>query len=297
MLLAAGIHKSPFDQKMAEDASLTSAHEELYRVLGRSLVQVQGVEQLLKQLLASRHIGGTVPEIEKQLATRHLDYATNTFGNLVGELFRDYVVPEGFEHPEAPEPMNSTLPAMHIRYSVTLRLDEHARVKKTLEELVGTRNHIVHHLVTRFPLMTPEGAQDAVEHLRAFAENLKLGRDLIRGWAEAQEALRVEQSNFMQTDAGYAMVVDGIMPNGEVIWPISGLVRALREAAKVVASPGGWTPLNEAIAWIRTHDPTQTPSRYRCSSYRHAIHESKVFDVKKVSSADGTNAFLYCPRG
>lgn len=282
---------------MVDDADLTSRHEELYRLLGRSLIQVQGLEQLLKQLLASRYIGGTVPEIEKQLANRHLDYATNTFGTLVGELFKDYVVPEGFEHPDAPEPVNSTLPAMHIRYSVTLRVDEHARVKKTLEELVGTRNDIVHHLVTRFPLMKPEGAHDAVEYLRAFAENLKLGRELIRGWAEAQEALRVEQTNFMQSDAGYAMVVDGIMPNGEVIWPISGLVRALKEAAKVVASPGGWTPLNEAIAWIQTHDPTQTPSRYQCSSYRHAIQESKVFDVKKAQNADGTKAFLYCSKG
>ena len=278
---------------IVEDGGLTSRHEELYRLLGRSLIQVQGLEQLLKQLLASRYIGGTVPEIEKQLATRHLDYATNTFGTLVGELFRDYVVLEGFEHPEAPEPVNSTLPAMHIRYSVSLRADEHARVKDCLEALVRTRNDIVHHLVTQFPLMTPEGAQGAVEHLRAFAENLKLGRELIRGWAEAQYALRVEQTNFMQSDAGYAMVVDGIMPNGEVIWPISGLVRALREAARVLASPGGWTPLNEAIAWIQTHAPTQTPSRYRCSSYRHAIHESKVFDVKREQSQQDTAAFLY----
>jgi hypothetical protein len=281
---------------MAEDASLTSAHEELYRTLGRALIQVQGVELLLKQLLASRYIGGTVPEIEKQLATRHLDYATNTFGTLVGELFKDYVVPEGFEHPEAPDPADTTLPAMHVRFSVALRADEHTRVKKSFEELVATRNDFVHHLVTGFALTTPDGARDAVVHLQAFTEKLRVARGLVRDWAESQDALRLEQTKFMQSDAGYAMVVDGIMPSGEVIWPISGLVRALKEAAKAVALPGVWVPLKEAIAWIQGHEPTQTPSRYGCMSYRHAIHESKAFDVKNSPSADGTKTFFYRPR-
>lgn len=281
---------------MAENPSLTTQHEELYRALGRALIQVQAIELQLKQLLASRYLGGTVHEIEKQLATRHLDYAANTFGTLVGELFKDYVVPEGFEHPEAPEPAGTTLPAMHIRFSVALRGDEHARVKKSFEELVATRNDFVHHLVTRYALMTPQGAHDAVDHLRAFTDNLRGTRDLIRDWAAAQGVLRLEQAKFMQSEAGYAMVVDGIMPNGEVIWPISGLVRALREATKVVSSPSGWTPLNDAIAWIQVNEPTQTPSRYRCSSYRHAIHESRAFDVKREPGSNGALVFMYRPK-
>ncbi|MGO2710685.1 OST-HTH/LOTUS domain-containing protein [Pseudomonas helleri] len=47
----------------------------------------------------------------------------------------------------------------------------------------------------------------------------------------------------------------------------------------------GWTPLFEATRWIAKTYPEQTPKRYGCGSWRHVIHESQQFAIRKQSQA------------
>lgn len=97
------------------------------------------------------------------------------------------------------------------------------------------------------------------------------------------------------------MLVDGIAPDGQVHWPMSGIVSSLREAEVALAQGGqdGWTVLNAAIAWQRQHAPEQTPKRYGCSSWRQVLHESGQFEVRKQAPAEGaaaTNGVVVCYR-
>lgn len=274
-----------------------SNRDELYRALGRTLIQVQGIELVLKQLLASKSYGGTVAQIEAQLASSHLDYATNTLGTLVKELFKDFLVPIGFEHPEAPDLELGDTAAMHFRMSIHLVPDELSRVKQRFEHLVATRNDVVHHLASRFALKTEAGCADARAYVDSFSEHLKSVWEDIKTWAMSHDQMKQAHAQFLESAEGYAMVVDGILPNGDVMWLASGIVNALREAARSHARPDGWTLLSDAIDWIDANAPTQTPSRYGCSTYRQAIHESKAFDLKRERDEEGSVTFLYRAKG
>ena len=91
--------------------------------------------------------------------------------------------------------------------------------------------------------------------------------------------------SFMQTKEYEDVVVNGIWVDGTVHWAGSGITNCLREAETKLAQ-AGWTPLFEAIRWIAKTYPEQTPKRYGCGSWRHVIHASQQFEIRKQSQAD-----------
>lgn len=278
------------------DTELEDAREGLYRWLGRCLVQVQGIEMRLKQLLASRSFGGTVEEIEEQLATRHQDYATNTLGTLVKLVTTEFLLEDGQEPPPTPDRPEVLVPTFHMRHHISMAPERLEAMRQELAELVAWRNDTVHHLATLFPLNTAQGCQAAREHLERFSEKLTRHREEIESWVKGFVDAQGYWAKVVSSPEYQDHVLDGILPDGTVQWDVSGIVRALRNAAGQRGA-GAWMPLDEAIVWIRREDPTQIPSRYRCSTYRQAIHESRAFDVRREPGADGRMVFLYRPRG
>lgn len=274
------------------ESDVNFQREALFRVLGKCLVQAQAVELLLKRLLAVRTFGGTVEELEEQLAARHADYKTNTLGTLVKEVLGSYLVPESYEHPEAPEPPPSSRVYMHFHNVLTMSDERLVEMKQLFTFLVSTRNDTVHNLAELFPLRTADGLTQALEFLGGFERCLDEVWAEVKAWAEAHDKSRELASQFMREPEFEKLLFDGIHPDGTVNWEMAGIVRALRNAADSL-SPGNWTPLDEAVAWIRREAPLQIPSRYKCATYRQAIHESKAFDVKRERTADGSTHFLY----
>lgn len=274
------------------DAELNAAREGLYRWLGRCLVQVQGIEMRLKQLLASRSFGGTVEEIEEQLATRHLDYATNTLGTLVKLVTTDFLLAEGQESALISDEPDVTAPTLRVRYSITMDPERLAAMRQELAELVTWRNDTVHHLATLYPLNTAQGCRQAQEYLENFSGKLDNHRQEIESWVSGFVDAHAYQVQLMNSPEYRDMLFDGIFPDGSVQWDVSGIVRALSNAASTRAK-GVWMPLDEAIAWIRREAPTQIPSRYKCSTYRQVIHESRAFEVRREPGADGRMVLFY----
>ncbi len=277
------------------DVELEEAREGLYRWLGRCLVQVQGIEMRLKQLLALSSFGGTVEEIEDQLAKRHLDYATNTLGTLVRLVTTEFLLEDGQEPPATPDRPDVRVPTYHERFNITMAPERLEVMKQDLAEMVAWRNDTVHHLATLYPLNSAQGCQDAQAYLENFSGKLDRHRQEIESWVDGMVETHTYRVQLMRSSAWMDYVKDGILPDGSVQWDISGMVRALRNAART-RGEGVWMPLDEAIAWIRHEAPTQIPSRYRCSTYRQAIHESCAFDVRREQGGDGRMVFLYRPR-
>lgn len=269
----------------------TTARDTLFLTLGRCLVRAQAIELTLKRLLATRVIGGTVEDLEQQLAKQHADFATNTLGALVNEMLEHYLVSVSHGAKEAPDPPSGTHIYFRFESVVTMEDSRLLEMRTLFKGLVATRNDVVHNLAELFPLKTPEGCAEAQAFLASFETNLGKVWEELKGWAEARE----KAARFTMSQEFNTYLVDGILPDGSVQWEISGIVRALRNAAR--ESPAGdWTPLDEAIVWIRREAPRQIPSRYRCTTYRQAIHESGAFEVKRERGVDGKTAFLYRPK-
>lgn len=268
--------------------------ESLFRLLGKCLVQAQAVELLLKRLLAVRTFGGTVEELEEQLAARHADYQTNTLGTLVKEVLGSYLVPEDYEAPQAPEPPPSARGFMHVHHVLTMSDERLVEMRQLFTRLVGTRNDVVHHLAERFPLRTDEGLTQALDYVGNFEKTLDEVWLEVKSWAESHEKVTRLQAEFAESPEFQNLVFDGIRPDGTVDWQSAGIVRGLRSASAELRQ-GGWTPLDDAVQWMRREAPTQIPSRYNCTTYRQAIHESGAFEVKRERGVDGATTFLFRP--
>lgn len=277
-----------------DNIELRAAQDDVHLRLGKCLVQIQAVEYMLKRLLAVRSFGGAIDTLEKQLATRHEDYKTNTLGTLVKELLMVFALPEGKEPPPAKEDPHCNKPQLHFSMSMQFPEEKLADISQSLGTLVALRNNVVHHLLELHPLRTTEGCQQAVRYLEDFAALTAHHRKQLEEWAEVHDKAKQTMSEFMQSPAYMDMLLDGIFPDGTIDWTSSGIARGLRKAATALSSDD-WTRLEDAIAWLKENQPSQIPSRYGCKTFRQAISRSQAFDVKKQATADGNTVVYFKP--
>lgn len=91
----------------------------------------------------------------------------------------------------------------------------------------------------------------------------------------------------------YEILLKALVAHGDIAGPPAGL-QAVRDAQvacaqkKAVArlATEGWTLLNTATAWIRAQHPNQQPQRYGCGSWRHVIHESRQFEIRRTLNTE-----------
>lgn len=241
------------------------------------MLRLQQYERLMKSMLSLHRLAGPIDELEARQAALVSRFASKSLGQLVEHLFDTYLVPEGTELPELDASKCST-DRMTTSVSFQMVMDEArlAGVEATIEELVRTRNDLVHHFIERFDLWTEEGCRAALEHLHSTYSRVDEHYAELRQWAEGMDKARALHASFAQTPAFSDWVVDGIAPDGAVDWQLAGIVRALREAVDE-NSVDGWLPLETARTWIEQHHPEQNPERYSCKTWPQVVNESRAF--------------------
>ncbi|MBH3441886.1 OST-HTH/LOTUS domain-containing protein [Pseudomonas luteola] len=254
------------------------------RKLGRCMLQLQQYERLLKAMVAHSELSGPPERLqairEEKVACAH----KKTLGTLVGMLTESYLkLPELTDEPEQAEPIDQVW--VSFRCQIELSEKRYAETKAALKELVDLRNELVHHFLQRFDLWAVDGCVAAEAYLDESYETIDGHYLTLRDWAKSMDEARQLMVSFIQTPEYRDAVINGIWVDGTVHWPSSGITACLREAETKLAQ-AGWTPLFEAIHWIAKTYPEQTPKRYGCRSWRHVIHESQQFDIRKQSQAN-----------
>lgn len=248
--------------------------------LGRCLLRLQQYELLLKALVAHGDIAGAPTELQAVRDAQLACAQKKTLGALVGMLTERHLTASE-EDDSTDEPQGDG--GMWVRFSFQVGLDasQHQATTAALKELVALRNELVHHFLQRFNIWEPQGCIDADAYLDASFETIDGHYLTLRGWAEAMDEARARMASFLRTAEFEDLLINGIVPDGSVNWPISGAVRCLREA-EARFSVDGWTLLNTATAWIRAQHSDQNPSRYGCGSWRQVIHESRQFEIRRT---------------
>jgi hypothetical protein len=164
--------------------------------------------------------------------------------------------------------------------------------QESVGSLVDLRNTLTHHFIELFDLWSEPGCEKAFEYLTTACE--RIGQDLaqLRGWAKSMDEARRHYAELLQSDAAQDFIVNGIAPDGVVDWERAGIVACLREATEAITIDG-WTPLTAAIAFIESRHPEQTPQKYGCRSWPHAIHASRRFDLRYTSEPSAAKVALY----
>jgi len=256
------------------------------RKLGRCMLQFQQYELLLKAIVAHSELSGTPERLQAVRDDKVACAHKKTLGSLVGMLTESYLKPpNSSDEPQQAEDEPSDRVWFSVQYQMELPEERYAETKIALKELVDLRNELVHHFLQRFNLWCLDGCIAAEIYLDESYETIDGHYLTLRQWAKSMDDARQLMVSFMQTQEYRDLVIHSIRPDGTIHWPSSGIVGCLREA-EINLAQAGWTPLFDSIHWITKTYPEHTPKRYGCGSWRHVIHESQQFEVRKQSQSD-----------
>lgn len=263
--------------------------------LGGCIWRLQQYERLLKAMVANTDLAGELAQLQALRDARVASVNKTTLGGLVTLFTGGYLRAEDESAPA--QGTDDTSPGDRLWFSFQQRMamsaERHEAITAELKELVDLRNELVHHLLERFDLGLLDRCEAAVAYLDDSRATIDRHYQTLRTWAEQMDNVRALAASFMQSDTFKDLLIDGIAPDGQVHWPMSGIVSSLREAEQALAPSGGqahWTELNAAIAWITEQHPDQIPKRYGCSSWRQVLHESREFEVMKKTPAPAPTA-------
>ncbi|WP_448110526.1 OST-HTH/LOTUS domain-containing protein [Pseudomonas lini] len=261
------------------------------RKLGRCLLRLQQYERLLKVIVAHGELSGPADRLHTIRGQKIACAQKKTMGTLVGMLTESFLT----QSPQNEESQTEADAGDQIWFSYRLQLEmpaEHYEATKVaLKELVDLRNELVHHFIARFDLWTESGCQAADGFLEESYETINRHCLNLQCWAKTMIETRAKVASVMQSQAFEDALIDGIREDGSIYWPGSGICRCFREAETKLAE-GGWTRLEAAIRWIGGTYPEQTPKRYGCSNWKHALRESQQFEIRK-SQADNEHTAVW----
>ena len=268
---------------------------EVQRLLGRCMLRIQQLEQVMRNILAAYDVGGAFATFEADRVKRQKKLAKANFGDLVEEMFGGYLVADG----EAADAAKATLPKRASRqhdavtlpgdrllaFRSTVRLqmphDEFMAAYKAMLKAVQLRNKLTHHLIRDFDVMSVDGCERACEYLIAAFESISTHLLRMNELAKGLDAARRQEAAELQSQEFQDKLFNGINEDGTVEWPRAGIVAAMREAAARAAPADGWMSLEDTIAYIAKHHPEQTPQKYGCSNWAEVFEKSGLFDVKQ----------------
>lgn len=263
--------------------------------LGGCLLRLQQYERLLKAIVANTDLAGEPAQLQAVRDARVASVHKTTLGGLVSLFTGGYLRAEDDSAPAQETDDKSPVDMLRVSFQqrMAMSAERLEAITAELKELVDLRNELVHHLLERFDLGQLDRCEVAVAYLDDSRATIDRHYQALRTWAEQMDKARAMAASFMQSDTFTDFLINGIAPDGQVHWPISGIVSSLREAEQALAPKGGqahWIELNAAIAWIAKHHPDQTPKRYGCGSWRQVLHESHEFEVMKKKPAPAPTA-------
>lgn len=259
---------------------------EVQRLLGRCMVRIQQYEKSLKVLLAHHELAGPAETLQAQQTQRAQKLSNQTLGQLAGLLFETFVVPEGFERELLPD---DKIPTDQISFAHSIRItqapEQWEQTKAAIQELVTLRNDLVHHFLYRFDLWDEQVCMDAMAYLQEAYQRIDTHYQELRAWLMTLHQGRVVLASFVQSDAYLNLLIYGINPDGSFEWSLTGIVQALREEVQALAGDDE-VPLKALQAQMHARHPTQTPQKYRCSSWQQVLTESCEFDLTYRRDSD-----------
>lgn len=268
-----------------EDALETEQQLSIQRLLGRCLLKLQEYERLLKRVLPYSSLSGQPTDVSAQIAAASSSLHKSMMGSLVGTLVDKVLVSDETQlNTERLTQVNGSNIWVQSRTQIVLTKEQYTKVKSALKQLVTLRNDLVHQFIDTFDLNTKQGCAYAETHLTQSLAYIDEQLVTLRGWTQNMVKAQTLMASAL-SDKVFADFLDGICPDGFVIWARSGIVQGLRDAEAHLAVDG-WTPLHIAIDWMQVNAAEHTPRRYGCNTWRQVLHESRQFEVCKKTSAE-----------
>lgn len=270
--------------------NVAALHREVQRKFGRNLLRLQQYEKLMKSLIAEQDVSGPASELHNVKARQVESVSKKTLGQVVGHLTENCLasaLATSDSELSDDAPCDLTEPWVRMSFRIEMADDVFNQAQQKLAALVDLRNELVHHFLEKHDIWTEPGCLAADGYLDDCFKQIDAHYEELRAWAKQISDARAYMASWAQTPEFDDFLIHGIMPGGAgVFWSCSTIVNLLRDAEMALAK-GGWTLLQSAIDYISNREPGHTPKKYGCSSWRHVLHESEQFEIRKEQSAPG----------
>lgn len=187
-------------QNVQTDDAIAGPQHEVQRKLGRSLLQLQQYELLLKELIVHSEESGTIDTMVKERRKRTKETRLKTLGGLLRTASKTLIRTAPFEElPDLDELHDK--PYLRMRSALQLSPEDGACLKADLKRLLKLRNRLVHHFLAHFNIFSVEGCHAASAHLDESYVIIKTAYTQLIGWAENLQQLRQQAGVYIQSDA------------------------------------------------------------------------------------------------
>lgn len=282
----------------SQPENIAKAQREIQRKLGRTLIRIQQLEFMVKSMVVNCVLETESGDTHGFMDKRKKTVSRKTLGLLVGDLTTELVTRPANEKEQDQElPGDPTKIRFRSTFQFEMSPEDHQDIQQRLADLVDLRNELVHHFIEIHNIWTVEGCASADAYLDDCYRLINERFEEMRKIAQHLDEFKKDAANLMQSDEFLEMVLHGIKPGGTgVIWSVCTIVTLLRDAEAALAIDG-WTSLSKAIKYISSREPSHTPKRYGCSTWRGVLKESALFTVRRESSEPGAFAETwYCSR-
>ena len=269
------------------EPSFAAHQRSVQRKLGRCLIRLQQLELLVKALwIDSEHESafGQVEEIQAAQLKRKEFVSDKTLGTVLKSFVGSYIAPDLGKDAgdEVSASVNDQQMLFRYKSKISMAEDDYARTVQEFEALVAMRNDLVHHFIERFNLWSDEGCEAAEAHLDSCDQQIEAQLSIMHGWVKSHQEARDQTLAFVNSNDFLSFLNEGRLPDWGIDWQFTPVVLALREAESKLAKEG-WTSVIEAERWLEKKYPDEKPALYGCSRWRHLLHESGLFDIRRFA--------------
>lgn len=181
---------------MERQQDLEEIRSEVFILLGKTIVNLQSVERMLKTIVGRTEIRGDIETAAKVFQSNFTRVESLTMGKLINELITFSLTTEedGGSEIQTSNPREFAFRSRIIMDEATFK-----DIKRGFSQLVRKRNALSHKFTTLFDLQTKQGCLSAINYLNNFIPLIRdhhtfLG-ELVKVRRQSTEALLLELSN------------------------------------------------------------------------------------------------------
>ena len=259
--------------------------DEVFRRIGRNLLLFQHIEHLLKQLMTSARLEGTVHSMQANFEERRARIHKQTLGQLAGQFVDDVLADAGER--EAPENVDEAW----FSFGFTIQKDSAFVEQHTAEmkAVVDARNDLIHHFLPRWSPASEDSTRAALAYLDEQRAQALPMRDRLQGFVNSlQEAAKAHADFMSSPEAAREMELQWLRH--------SRLVLLLGEVAQMTHRVDGWTVLASAGNILRQREPEELEhmlERYGHRTLKKLLRATELFDIEEEPTAGGGTRTIY----
>jgi len=274
---------------MESQLDLIKIRDEIFRKIGRNLLNFQKIELMLKHLVANGRISGYMSEIEENHERRKKSVHKQMMGNLVGQFF-ETTFSELDDSPQSTNELKE--PYLSFSFNVNADADFYEHKKQALKLLTDDRNDLIHHLLQRFNTDSIESCMEIEQYLDQQRERLIPEYDFLMSLINNFENAKKIHTDFLNSEEGIKQFELSFLQQSPVVLLLLNI--SIQQPRS-----DGWTLLDNAHRQLRLtllEDMGHIKNRYGYKTLKELMLASEFFDIHEEPTKKGGVRVLYRPK-